>query len=99
MTQRLQGCENFADVINVAQLFAPNIAPGVAGRLYILDREPWQMRCVAEWLSPQGKADAFHPDECWAVRRGQSHPRSTASRTSPATICQSHVRITRCVCR
>lgn len=74
MTQRLQGCENFADVINVAQLFAPNIAPGVAGRLYILDREPWQIRCVAEWLSPQGKADAFHPDECWAVRRGQSHP-------------------------
>ncbi|WP_196209173.1 diguanylate cyclase [Citrobacter sp. Res13-Sevr-PEB04-36] len=74
MTQRLQGCENFADVINVAQLFAPNIAPGVAGRLYILDREPWQMRCVAEWLSPQGKSDAFHPDECWAVRRGQSHP-------------------------
>ncbi|MFS9435690.1 diguanylate cyclase [Citrobacter sp. C348] len=74
MTQRLQGCENFADVINVAQLFAPNIAPGVVGRLYILDREPWQMRCVAEWLSPQGKADAFHPDECWAVRRGQSHP-------------------------
>lgn len=74
MTQRLQGCENFADVINVAQLFAPNIAPGIAGRLYILDRDPWQMRCVAEWLSPQGKADAFHPDECWAVRRGQSHP-------------------------
>ncbi|MDM2945304.1 diguanylate cyclase [Citrobacter sp. Cm038] len=74
MTQRLQGCENFADVINVAELFAPNIAPGIAGRLYILDRDPWQMRCVAEWLSPEGKADAFHPDECWAVRRGQSHP-------------------------
>ncbi|HCJ6372516.1 sensor domain-containing diguanylate cyclase [Citrobacter sp. RHBSTW-00671] len=74
MTQRLQGCENFADVINVAQLFAPNIAPGVAGRLYILDREAWHMRCAAEWLSPQGKAAPFHPDECWAVRRGQSHP-------------------------
>lgn len=74
MTQRLQGCENFADVINVTQLFAPNIAPGVAGRLYILDHEPWQMRCVAQWLSPEGDADPFHPDECWAVRRGQSHP-------------------------
>nr|WP_233614795.1 diguanylate cyclase [Citrobacter sp. FDAARGOS_156] len=74
MTQRLQGCENFADVINVAQLFAPNIAPGVAGRLYILDRETWHMRCAAEWLSPQGKTDPFHPDDCWAVRRGQSHP-------------------------
>ena len=74
MTQRLQGCENFADVINVAELFAPNIAPGIAGRLYILDRDPWQMRCVAEWLSPKGKNTPFHPDECWAVRRGQSHP-------------------------
>lgn len=74
MTQRLQGCENFTDVINVALLFAPNIAPGISGRLYILDRDPWQMRCVAEWLAPQGNADAFHPDECWAVRRGQSHP-------------------------
>ena len=74
MTQRLQGCETFADVINVAELFAPNIAPGVAGRLYILDREPWQMRCVAQWLSPQGSDEPFHPDECWAVRRGQSHP-------------------------
>jgi len=74
MTQRLQGCENFEDVINVAQLFAPNIAPGISGRLYILDRDPWQMRCVAQWLSPEGKQEPFHPDECWAVRRGQSHP-------------------------
>jgi len=74
MTQRLQGCENFADVINVAELFAPNIAPGIAGRLYILDRDPWQMRCAAEWLSPEGKNTPFPPDECWAVRRGQSHP-------------------------
>lgn len=74
MTQRLQGCENFNDVINVAELFAPNIAPGIAGRLYVLDREPWQMRCVAQWLSPIGEETTFHPDECWAVRRGQSHP-------------------------
>lgn len=74
MTQRLQGCENFADVMNVAELFAPNIAPGVSGRLYILEREPWQMRCTAEWLSPEGDKKPFHPDECWAVRRGQSHP-------------------------
>ena len=55
MTQRLQGCENVSDVIEVAELFAPNIAPGVAGRLYILDRNPWEMRCAAEWLSPEEK--------------------------------------------
>ena len=74
MTQRLQGCENVNDVINVAELFAPNIAPGIPGRLYVLDRDPWQMRCVAQWLAPVGDETMFHPDECWAVRRGQSHP-------------------------
>lgn len=74
MTQRLQGCENFDDVINVAELFSPNIAPGIAGRLYVFDRDPWQMRCVAQWLSPADDKATFHPDACWAVRRGQSHP-------------------------
>ncbi|HDR2621680.1 TPA: diguanylate cyclase [Enterobacter chuandaensis] len=74
MTQRLQGCENFKDVINVAEQFAPNIAPGIAGRLYVFDRDPWQMRCVAQWLSPADNETTFHPDACWAVRRGQSHP-------------------------
>ena len=74
MTQRFQDCESFADVINVAELFAPNIAPGVSGRLYIVDRASWEMRCAAEWLSPEGEKKPFHPDACWAIRRGQSHP-------------------------
>ncbi|HCH38097.1 MAG TPA: hypothetical protein DE191_00830, partial [Enterobacter sp.] len=74
MTQRLQGCESVEDVLNVAQLFAPGIAPGIPGQLWLLEREPWQMHCAAEWLDPQGESDPFHPDQCWAVRRGQSHP-------------------------
>ncbi|WJV36988.1 diguanylate cyclase [Raoultella terrigena] len=74
MTQRLQGCESFEDVIKVAELFAPNIAPEIPGRLYILDLDPWQMRCVASWLSPPDEPELFHPDDCWAVRRGLSHP-------------------------
>jgi diguanylate cyclase (GGDEF)-like protein len=45
MTQRLQGCENFNDVINVAELFAPNIAPGIAGRFTSLTAS--RGRCAA----------------------------------------------------
>lgn len=74
MTQRLQGCESVEDVLNVARLFAPGIAPGIPGRLWLLERDPWQMHCAAEWLDPQGESEPFHPDQCWAVRRGQSHP-------------------------
>ena len=36
MTQRLQGCESVEDVLNVAQLFAPGIAPGIPGQLWLL---------------------------------------------------------------
>lgn len=74
MTQRLQGCESFEDVIKVAELFAPNIAPAIPGRLYILETDPWQLRCVAQWLSPPDEPEVFYPDNCWAVRRGLSHP-------------------------
>ncbi|HAT1644792.1 TPA: diguanylate cyclase [Raoultella planticola] len=74
MTQRLQGCESFEDVIKVAELFAPNIAPAIPGRLYVLETNPWQLRCVAKWLSPPDEPEVFYPDNCWAVRRGLSHP-------------------------
>ncbi|HBR1693699.1 TPA: diguanylate cyclase [Klebsiella quasipneumoniae subsp. quasipneumoniae] len=74
MTQRLQGCETIEDVIKVAELFAPNIAPTIPGKLYILDTDPWQMRCVAQWLAPAGETTPFSPDDCWAIRRGLSHP-------------------------
>ena len=74
MTQRLQGCESFEDVIKVAELFAPHIAPAIPGRLYVLETNPWQLRCVAQWLSPPDEPEVFYPDNCWAVRRGLSHP-------------------------
>lgn len=32
------------------------------------------MRCVAQWLSPAGETTPFSPDDCWAIRRGLSHP-------------------------
>lgn len=74
MTQRLQGCETIEDVIKVAERFAPNIAPTIPGKLYVLDTDPRQMRCVAQWLSPAGETTPFSPDDCWAIRRGLSHP-------------------------
>ena len=91
MTQRLQGCENVSDVIEVAELFAPNIAPGVAGRLYILDRNPWEMRCAAEWLSP-GRKMLSTPINAGPYAVVRATHRSTASRISVASICLNHKR-------
>ena len=39
MTQRLQGCDTMDDLKDVVQRFVPEITPGLAGRLYLLDRQ------------------------------------------------------------
>ncbi len=83
MTQRLQGCESVSDLFSVVGLFAPEIAPNLAGRLYTLDNCMDLMVCAAEWhgspdggvkaRGPRGTDAAFGPDDCWALRRGQTH--------------------------
>ncbi|CCJ96619.1 FIG00553759: hypothetical protein [Cronobacter malonaticus 507] len=73
MTQRLQGSESRGDIIELARLFAPQIAPGLAGRLYVLDTHEHLMVCAARWPETSGGDTAFTPDECWALRRGQTH--------------------------
>ena len=73
MTQRLQGCDNSADLTGVVRRFAPEIAPGFAGRLYIYDARRNAMRQACDWLSPQWSKAEFSPSACWALRRGQTH--------------------------
>jgi diguanylate cyclase (GGDEF)-like protein len=73
MTQRLQGCDAIDDVMNVVRLFAPEIAPGFAGRLYVHDARTETMTSACEWRSPQGSASKFRFNDCWALRRGQVH--------------------------
>lgn len=97
MTQRLQGCENFADVINVAELFAPNVAPGIAGRLYTGSSHG---KCAAlrngfhrrakRMLSTRTSAG-----QCAAVR--VIH-RCKANPISPATIYRNHASSIPCAC-
>jgi diguanylate cyclase (GGDEF)-like protein len=73
MTQRLQGCDSMADLAEVVRRFTPGIAPGFAGRLYILDSRRNAMAQAAEWLSPAASRTEFPPSACWALRRGQTH--------------------------
>jgi diguanylate cyclase (GGDEF)-like protein len=73
MTQRLQGCDAVEDVMNVVRLFAPEIAPVYAGRLYVHDEPTGMMVQGCEWRSPHGSAERFRFSDCWALRRGQIH--------------------------
>lgn len=73
MTQRLQGCDSTPDLVEVVRRFAPEIAPGFAGRLYIHDVRGNAMRQACDWLSPHQSREEFSPGACWALRRGQIH--------------------------
>ena len=73
MTQRLQGCNGVADLGEVVRLFAPQIAPSLAGRLYVHDGVSQMMVELSSWRDPCHSLSSFSPNQCWALRRGQTH--------------------------
>ena len=73
MTQRMQGCDTLEALNEVVQRFVPEIAPGVAGRLYVLDPRTNAMVESSHWLEPHHSRREFSTLSCWALRRGMPH--------------------------
>jgi diguanylate cyclase (GGDEF)-like protein len=73
MTQRMQGCEAMAELRAVVERFMPEIAPGYAGSLYLLDPVRRIMVEASEWHSPTHSKSEFSPLSCWALGRGTLH--------------------------
>jgi diguanylate cyclase (GGDEF)-like protein len=73
MTQRMQGCDNVADLERVIRRFVPEVVPQLAGRLYLLDRDRNALVEACSWLGPRHSAPEFAPTACWALRRGSEH--------------------------
>ncbi|MEJ2408395.1 MAG: diguanylate cyclase [Novosphingobium sp.] len=73
MTQRMQGCDTLETLKEVVLRFVPEIAPGLAGRLYVLDPATNLMTEGCHWLDPQHSRREFAPLACWALRRGMPH--------------------------
>jgi diguanylate cyclase (GGDEF)-like protein len=73
MTQRMQGCDTLLDLREVIQRFIPEIAPGLAGRLYLLDPARNAVVEACSWLGPIHSLGEFSPIACWALRRGLPH--------------------------
>jgi diguanylate cyclase (GGDEF)-like protein len=47
--------------------------PEDSGALFILNKEKNVLEAVTHWGKTTPKALVFHPDDCWALRRGQDH--------------------------
>ena len=73
MTQRMQACDTTRELTDVIARFMPQIAPNLAGRLYLLDPSRNVMSEASAWLSPVHSEAEFSPLTCWALRRGVPH--------------------------
>jgi diguanylate cyclase (GGDEF)-like protein len=83
MTQRMQGCDTVAELKNVVKRFAPEVAPQMAGRLYLFDASRIVLVEGCSWLEPVHSAAEFPPLACWALRRGAPHRPSGAGLDVP----------------
>jgi diguanylate cyclase (GGDEF)-like protein len=73
MTQRMQASDSLLDLKEVVQRFVPEIAPGFAGALYLLDPARNAVTVACDWLDPSQSRAEFSPMACWALRRGLPH--------------------------
>jgi len=73
MTQRMQGCDSLQDLVEIVSRIVPQIAPGLAGQLYLVDTARNALAKACNWLGPRQSQDEFPPTACWALRRGLSH--------------------------
>jgi diguanylate cyclase (GGDEF)-like protein len=73
MTQRMQGCETMSALEHVIESFMPQIAPGLAGRLYVLDERRNSLVEAGTWLGPIHSRQEFVPTCCWGLQRGDLH--------------------------
>jgi diguanylate cyclase (GGDEF)-like protein len=73
MTQRLQGCDTIEDLKRVMTRFMPEVAPPLAGSLYLIDADRNAVARACSWGAPTRSAEEFAPAACWALRRGATH--------------------------
>lgn len=73
MAHRMQAARTEAELAQVIHAFVPRVLPGLPGVLYAYNNSRNLLAPISTWGDHEGDGDAFGPDQCWALRRGQSH--------------------------
>lgn len=73
MAHRMQAARTDEELAQILRVFVPRVLPGVPGVLYAHNNSRNLLVPLAAWGDLTVEPDGFPPDECWALRRGQSH--------------------------
>lgn len=73
MAHRMQAARTDDELAQVIRVFVPKVLPGIAGALYAHNNSRNLLVPITGWGGFTPRDDGFAPDQCWALRRGQSH--------------------------
>ena len=73
MAHRMQAARTDDELAQIIRVFVPRVLPQIPGALYAHNNSRNMLVPVAAWGGLPIKLDGFAPDQCWALRRGQSH--------------------------
>ncbi len=69
----MQAARTDEELAQVISVFVPRVLPGIPGSLYAHNNSRNLLIPIAGWGGMEPEPEGFAPDECWALRRGQSH--------------------------
>ncbi len=73
MAHRLQAIQGEGELSEVLNCFLPKVFPDLAGALYIHNHSRNLLVRRSAWGEPYAKPECFQPNQCWGLRRGQTH--------------------------
>ncbi|MDP2953218.1 MAG: HAMP domain-containing protein, partial [Chloroflexota bacterium] len=73
MSDLLQSCHVLEEAYPIVSRFAGQLFPEEPGAVYMMDPSKRLVVAAARWGPRPPDGEAFAPDQCWALRRGQIH--------------------------
>lgn len=73
MAHRMQAARTDEELAAVIGIFAPRVLPHMPGALYAHNNSRNLLIPIASWGGVEVEPNGFAPEQCWALRRGQSH--------------------------
>lgn len=73
MAHRMQAARTDEELAAIIRVFVPRVLPDIPGALFAHNNSRNLLIPIAAWGGIEVEAAGFAPDQCWALRRGQSH--------------------------
>ena len=73
MAHRMQAARTDEELASIIRVFVPRVLPEIPGALYAHNNSRNLLVPIAAWAGIEVEPAGFAPDQCWALRRGQSH--------------------------